>query len=93
VQGGLGIDDLAECVDFCSVIHVAHEVTDRDRFFREISRALKPGARVLLIEPRWHVSAEDFEDSTSAAEASGLRRIEHPRVRGGRKMLFEKGVA
>jgi ubiquinone/menaquinone biosynthesis C-methylase UbiE len=93
VQGGLGIDDLVECVDFCSVIHVAHEVTDRDRFFREISRALKPGARVLLIEPRWHVSAEDFEDSTSAAEASGLRRIEHPRVRGGRKMLFEKGVA
>ena len=92
-QESLGIDDLAETVDFCSILHVAHEVNDQMRFFREIAKALKPSARVLFIEPRWHVSAEDFEASLRAAEASGLRRMGHRQIRGDRTMLLEKVVA
>jgi len=87
---GLGVSDLADSVDFCSVFHVAHEVDDRDRFFGEISHTLKAGARVLLIEPGWHVSEEDFQQSLSAADSTGLQRIESPDVRGARKALLER---
>ena len=89
-ENGLAVADLAASVDFCTVFHVAHEVPDRARFFDEISRTLKPDARLLLIEPGWHVSEEDFGQSVSAAEAAGLRKLDSPNVRGNRKALFEK---
>jgi len=87
---GLGIDDLEEQVDFCSAIHVVHEVPDHLRFFGEIRRSLKPGARLLVREPGWHVSAEAFGRSVAAAEEAGLRRCESPHVRGDRQALFER---
>jgi ubiquinone/menaquinone biosynthesis C-methylase UbiE len=89
-QESLGIEDLAHTVDFCSVVHVAHEVADRDRFFGEVSKALKPGAVLLLIEPRWHVSGEDFEVSMAAATASGFRRTGDGKFLGDRTMVLEK---
>lgn len=88
-SAGLGIDDFTGSVDFCFVVHVAHEVPDQILFFKEIADALKPGARLLVIEPRGHVSEEDFEVSLSAAEAAGLRRIESPDVQGDRRALLE----
>ena len=87
---GLGTDDLAGLVDFCPVLHVAHEVPDQARFFKDIANALKPGARLLVIEPRGHVSEEDFGQSIAAAEAAGFRKIDSPDVRGDRKALFER---
>jgi ubiquinone/menaquinone biosynthesis C-methylase UbiE len=87
---GLGVADLAESVDLCTVFHVAHEVPDRNRFLDEISRTLKAGARLLLIEPGWHVSEEDFMVSLAAAEKANLRKIDSPHVQGPRKALFER---
>jgi hypothetical protein len=86
----LGVADLAASVDFCSVLHVAHEVPDQPRFFSEISNTLKMGAKLLVIEPRGHVSEEDFGVSLSAAAAAGLRKVESAHVRGDRKALFER---
>jgi ubiquinone/menaquinone biosynthesis C-methylase UbiE len=89
-SNGLGVDDLTDSVDFCPVLHVAHEVPDQARFFSDIAGALKPGAKLLVIEPRGHVSEEDFGQSISLAEAAGFRRIESPHVEGARKALFER---
>jgi ubiquinone/menaquinone biosynthesis C-methylase UbiE len=86
----LGVDDIAQTADFCTVIHMAHEVPDQDRLFNEISAALKPGGRVLLVEPGWHVTVDEFAISLAAATASGLRRIESADIEGSRKALFEK---
>ncbi len=87
---GLGIDDLVRSVDICALVHVAHEVPDRSRLFQEISNTLKTAGRLLIIEPGWHVSEEDFGMSLSAAGAAGLRRIETPDVQGAREALFER---
>jgi ubiquinone/menaquinone biosynthesis C-methylase UbiE len=86
---GLGLDDLERAADFCTLIHVAHEVPDRNRLFREISNTLKTGGRLLVIEPGWHVSEEDFGLSLAAAGAAGLRKIESADLQGDRKALFE----
>ena len=87
---GLGIDDIVHTADFCALIHVAHEVPDQVHLFSEISNTLKPGGRVLVIEPDWHVTPEEFEISLSAATTAGLRRIESANVQKGRKALFER---
>ena len=87
---GLGIEDVAQSADFCTLIHVAHEVPDQNRFFSEISCTLKPGGKLLVIEPGWHVTEEEFAQSLSAASAAGLWRIDSPDVQGARKALFER---
>lgn len=86
----LGIDDLTERVDFCTAMHVVHEVPDPATFFSDIWRSLKPGAKLLVIEPKGHVSAEDFGHFVAVAEEVGLRRVESPHLRGDRDALFER---
>jgi len=88
--GGLGIDGLEGQVDFCTALHVVHEVPDPATFFGEIRRSLKSGAKVLVIEPKGHVSLEAFSRSVAAAEDVGLRQIESPHIRGDREALFER---
>ncbi len=87
---GLGVEDVAQSADFCSLIHVAHEVPDQNRLFIEISATLKPGGKLLIIEPGSHVTEAEFALSLSAASAGGLRKIESPDVQGHRKALFER---
>jgi len=87
---GLGIDELAGSADFCSIIHMAHEVPDLDRFFNQVSTTLKPNGTAFLMEPRWHVTEDEFGLSLSAAAAAGLRLEDSPRVLEDRKALFKR---
>jgi len=87
---GLGIDDLSGQVDFCAVIHVAHEVSDQTAFFADLARAQKPGGRLLIIEPRGHVSTSDFARTLACAEEVGLRPETSPVIYGDRRALLEK---
>ncbi len=48
------------------------------------------GYKLLVIEPKGHVSAEDFGRSVAVAEEEGLRHIESPHIRGDREALFER---
>ncbi|MEW6516009.1 MAG: class I SAM-dependent methyltransferase [candidate division FCPU426 bacterium] len=71
----LRIGDLQGKVDFAFAVAVVHEVPDDGRFFREIGQALKPGGRLLFIEPKGHVTAEAFEASLGRAKENGLAAI------------------
>ena len=71
--------------------YMVHEVPDVARFLGEVSGALRPGGRFLLVEPRGHVSPSAFAATVSLAEAAGLRRVGAPRVRLSRTTLFAKG--
>ena len=88
--GGLDIDDLSGQVDFCAVMHMAHEVSDQATFFADLARAQKPAGRLLVVEPKGHVSRSDFERSIAYATEAGFRPEESPAVSGGRKALFVK---
>jgi len=79
----LGLDDLAGSADLAVALHVVHEVPDPRRFFAELARALRPGGRVLVVEPRWHVKPADFAAELDAAAAAGLVLVERPPARGG----------
>ena len=75
--------------DFVLSMWVVHEVTDRERFFRQIRGILKPGGKFLLAEPKFHVSKELYKKICDEARGAGLRTIFEPWVGGSRAALFE----
>jgi SAM-dependent methyltransferase len=86
----LGIDDLACSVDFALVFAMAHEVPEPARFFAQAIAALRPGGRMLLSEPSWHVAETHFARLRDEALAAGLRVESVPEIRFNRSVLLVK---
>jgi SAM-dependent methyltransferase len=76
----LGVEDLAGKVDVALALLVVHELPDAARFFAEVRATLAAGGKVVVVEPRGHVSAAAFEETMDAASRAGLRRAPGPTV-------------
>ena len=90
VENSLGLNDMAEKIDFAFAVAVVHEVPDASAFFSEIYKTLKPGHKFLVVEPRGHVSAGDFERTISIAEKNGFIVTDRPKARSGRIVVLKK---
>ncbi|MCP4667453.1 MAG: class I SAM-dependent methyltransferase [Deltaproteobacteria bacterium] len=88
--GGLGVEDLSEAVDLAAAIHMVHELPDQASFFAEIRKALKPEGKLLVIEPKGHVSLDRFEQTVAVAEKISFKRETLPGKASGRCALFSK---
>jgi SAM-dependent methyltransferase len=71
---------LAEAADFALAFWMLHEVPDQGRFLGEVRACLKPGGRLLIVEPRIHVSDAAFERSVEAAGGAGFAVVDRPDV-------------
>jgi len=76
----LGVSDLSGRIDFVLAFAVVHEMPDRNRFFSEIAGVLKPGATLLIAEPKGRVADSEFLHTVSIAEACNLPRIDAPKI-------------
>jgi ubiquinone/menaquinone biosynthesis C-methylase UbiE len=90
---GLGIDDHKGMIDLCAAIHMVHEVPDSSVFFKAVWEALKPGGKLLVIEPKGHVKADQFEETIKAAEDAGFELDPLSAEIGSRKALLTKPSA
>jgi len=92
-EKSLNLADLAGRINFALAYYVVHEVPDAERFFSEITRALTPGGRLLVVEPPAHVSRADFAKSLALARKNGLSPVGSAPL--GRKLsaLLEKPAA
>jgi ubiquinone/menaquinone biosynthesis C-methylase UbiE len=81
---------VSEKVDFVLAFYMVHEVPDQEGFFNEISSILKPGGRVLFVEPPLHVSKKAFEKTVRTARAAGLTPAGRPKVLLSRAVVFDK---
>ena len=88
--GALGLADLAGAVDFVLAFAMVHEVPDPGAFFAEASRALKPAAALLLVEPAGHVKTAEFEMELASASAAGLVVAGRPSIRRSHAALLKK---
>ena len=86
----MGLDDLAGEADFTLAFAMVHEFPDAKRFFAEVARASKPGANLLLAEPRGHVNDAQFEAELAAAAASQFELSTRPAVRRSHAALLTK---
>ena len=87
---GMGVEDLVGQVDLAVAIHVVHEVPEQAFFFEEAWNALKSGGKLLVIEPKGHVSEAKFEQTLATAENAGFRQEPLPGNVGGRSGLLVK---
>ncbi len=87
-SGRLGLPGV---FDFALAFWMAHEVRDHEGFFGEIAGALKPGGRLLLVEPVVHVREAVFRDIVEAAKRSGFVAGAAPRIRWSRARELSRG--
>jgi ubiquinone/menaquinone biosynthesis C-methylase UbiE len=70
----LGVSRWTGQVDLALAIHVVHEVPDAARLLAQVHAALRDGGRLLIIEPKGHVTPARFDTTIAAAEAAGFTR-------------------
>jgi ubiquinone/menaquinone biosynthesis C-methylase UbiE len=75
-------------VDFILAFWMVHEVPKPDVFFQQMSDCLKPDGKMLIAEPRIHVSSRNFREIVALAEASGLKYCEAPKIKLSRSAVF-----
>jgi ubiquinone/menaquinone biosynthesis C-methylase UbiE len=81
---------LREKVDFALAFYMVHEVPDKAGFLSEVATLVKPQGRLLIVEPKLHVSKSSFEETAEVAVSNGLRLISRPKVHFSRAVLLER---
>lgn len=77
----LGIVDLNGSIDFTLAFAMVHEVGTPARLFSEVAAASKPGASLLLAEPKNVVGPREFEVQVQAATQTGFNVVARPTIR------------
>lgn len=86
----LNIEKYKNSADFVLAFAVAHEVENREKFFMEIHQSLKTEGRLLLCEPKGHVSEKDFNDSVHYAQWCGFQIEKKPVIKKSHAVLMKK---
>jgi len=90
VQNSLKVNDIAGKIDIALVFALVHEVPDKERLFSEIYTAMKQTGKLLLSEPKGHVSKPDFEKTISIAQSAGFEVLPDLETRRSRAVLLRK---
>jgi len=86
----MGISDLAGKIDFTLAFAMVHEMPSVNRFFSEATEASKPGATLLLAEPRGHVKSEEFDAELQEAAKAGFTIVDRPSIPRSHAALLKK---
>jgi 2-polyprenyl-3-methyl-5-hydroxy-6-metoxy-1,4-benzoquinol methylase len=62
-------------VDFALAFYMIHEVPNAESFLREIVSLLKPKGKMLIVEPKFHVSASAFRKTFEATQQASFNPI------------------
>lgn len=84
----LGVEGPA---DFVLAFWMAHEVREKGRFFSQIFDFLKPAGRLLLVEPKFHVTRKSFGRTVETCRKAGFRLLGEPAVTLSHAVRMEKG--
>ena len=87
-EEAIGLDT---AIDFALAFWMAHEVPDKPRFFREIFALLKAGGRLLLVEPKFHVTLRSLERTLAVCRETGFSTADQPVIALSRAVLLGKG--
>ena len=81
---------VSESVDFILAFYLVHEVPDKERFFQELAAILKPGGRMLVVEPPLHVSKRELEETITAAGKAGFVPAGRPKIFPNKAVLLKR---
>ena len=86
----LGVDTP---VDFILAFWMLHEVPSPKLFFHQIRTCLKSNGRILIVEPKLHVSSKRFQETADLAQESGLNFCETPSIKFSRSVIFKNNLS
>jgi SAM-dependent methyltransferase len=89
-EQSLHLQEFEEKIDFAFAFAVVHEVPDQLKLFEEIHRAMRPGALLLLSEPRGHVTGEAFEKTLAIAQGKGFNVESNVQIKQSHAVLLRK---
>ncbi len=89
-EDSLDLDDLAGRAQLAVAIHMLHETSSRPAFLEQVHRALAPGGRLLVVEPKLHVSRQEFAQSLAEAQQAGFTLVEPAPPIWGHCALMQK---
>jgi ubiquinone/menaquinone biosynthesis C-methylase UbiE len=89
-ESTMGVGDLTATVDFTPAFDMVHQFPDAGKFFGEAAAVSKPGAQLLLAEPRGHVNDEQFAAELKSAVAAGSELISRPVIKRSHSALLMK---
>jgi hypothetical protein len=69
---------------------MVHEVPNKTEFFRQLNSNLDSNGKLLIAEPKMHISATRFQDILETARTVGLELCGHPSIRFSHSAVFEK---
>jgi ubiquinone/menaquinone biosynthesis C-methylase UbiE len=82
---------LSDKVDFVLAFYMVHEIPDQQRFLNEIQSILNPNGKLLVVEPPFHTSKADFDETIRKAQNAGLRVIDRPRIFPNKVVTLQNG--
>jgi ubiquinone/menaquinone biosynthesis C-methylase UbiE len=80
--------EIEESADFILAFWMVHEVPDKQRFFDQLKSRLQDNGKILIAEPKMHVSAAELNRTVEIARSSGLNCCETPAIRLSRTALL-----
>ena len=89
-ESSLDLSDLHELIDVALAFAVVHEIPDKTHLFSEVCGALSANGKVLLVEPKAHVSELAFQETLAIAKETCLDPQAWPQIRGSRSVLLGK---
>jgi len=89
-RGKLGVDTP---IDFALAFWMVHEVPEAETFFQQIHSCLKPNGKMLIAEPRFHVSPEHFQEILFSAQSSGLDIYDTPTIKFSHSAVFKNNAS
>ena len=73
--------ETGERADFILAFWMVHEVPDQKKLFNKLKSILGAKGKILIAEPKMHVTAEDLKWTVDIAQSCGWRCIETPKIR------------
>jgi len=77
----LGVVGLIGKVDLVAVIHTLHEFEDLPGFLRQVGKLLERDGRLLVVEPKGHVTPDQFAAELEICRQLGFHDVEAPDAR------------
>jgi len=77
-------------VDFALAFWMAHETPDQFNFLTQVQAILKKSGKLLLAEPKLHVTGGEFQETLTIAHKIGFKRIGSPMISLIHAALLEK---
>lgn len=81
---------MVDMVDFALAFWMVHETPDQNEFLKQIYSVMKHDGKLLIAEPKMHVTRKEFNTTVTVAKEIGFYKINGPEIHFSHSALLAK---